>query len=82
MYKIIRGEDAQDAIKDQTREVDVCPECLRELEWVKKKREDGFWNDVLTCPICKKEFQDINSYPQDDSIPKPSIVTIKTFSEG
>jgi len=91
--KIIRCGDAKDAIERDHRVVEICPDCLVELQQERREFEstdDSYhhYDLVLACPKCGKVFATTSEiYAAENggeplTKPKPMFITIKTWSEG
>lgn len=78
--RIVRCSDAKWAVEQRTRKVDVCPDCLVELVWERKKD----FHYSLVCPKCEKEYVNENSpsYEENNDKPKSMVITINTFTDG
>ena len=84
-YKLIKCQDAKDAVERKTRKVAMCDVCHRELhsEWNKET-----YHSELRCPKCGKLFNSDYwcTYPDgtkpETELPDPVIAEIDTFSEG
>lgn len=87
---VIRCGDAEYATKNPYKEVDICPDCHCEIEWMKEevpRTGDSEWDryrDVYKCPKCGKKYnyRDDGYCEDEENLPEPMKVTIKTWSEG
>ncbi len=88
---IIRCSDAEEAVEHPYKEIDVCPDCHCEIEWIKKEvevtDEDYQYTrckDVYECPKCGKQY----NYREDgysegeEPLPMPMVIKVRTWSEG
>lgn len=90
---ILRCNEAKDAIARDHREVEICPDCLIELQFENREIEKtaecySRFEQVLACPKCRKVYATNGEiYAAEQGVaeltkPKPMIVTIKTWGEG
>ena len=86
---IIRCGDAEEAVNHPYKEIDVCPDCHCEIEWLKEEVPDeeyGYirYKDIYKCPKCGKKYNyRKDGYCEDEEkLPDPMTVTVKTWSEG
>lgn len=78
--RIVRCNDAKWAVERKTRNVDVCPDCLVELNTERiKPLEFG-----LVCPKCGKQYINDYSAPYEENKDKPKsmVITINTYEDG
>lgn len=86
---VIRCGDAEEATHNPYKTVDVCPDCHCEIEWIKVEVEDTdnpyvHYEDVYKCPKCGKKYnyRDDGYCEDEEKLPQPMKVTVRTWSEG
>ena len=83
--RLTKYEDALYAVERKTREVDVCPDCMRELEWIREEKpsDGGYCHTRLTCPVCRKVYAAHPTEAEGENArPMPKTVVVRTFTEG
>ena len=79
--KLSRCYDVKTAMERKTREIFVCPDCLREIDYENHRGEDGYYSEELTCPKCGKIFMTEDDSETSDKA-KPMKIEINTWNEG
>ena len=78
--KLARYRDALEAIRQNTRKIVICPDCLKELDFSTEEDENGYRTSVLKCPKCGKKYS--SEYNPTSRHPTAPTAEIKTWSEG
>lgn len=85
--RVCRYSDASYAVKNPYKEVDICPDCHCEIEWIREEvKHDKYtsYKEVYKCPKCGKKYNHRDDgYCEDgENLPQPMKVTVRTWSEG